>query len=65
MRFAANGPTAQLATGQAFVPGHGVVRPGIRRKRPVADRAVDAGIVFVFVAEHGGGGWISQVAISN
>jgi len=51
---AADGLAAQSATGQAFVLGQVVIEAGKRRKRPVAYRAVNTCIVFVFVAEHEG-----------
>ena len=51
------GVADRLAAGAAppwaFVLGHMVIELGVARKRPVAHRAIDAGIKFVFVAEHG------------
>jgi len=47
----ADGLAAQFAAGQAFMLGQVVIEPDVAGKRPVADRAVDGGVVFVFVAE--------------
>jgi hypothetical protein len=44
---------AGSATLGAFVFAHVIIKAGKSGKRPVADRAVDAGVKFVFVAEHG------------
>jgi hypothetical protein len=54
MVLPANGLAAGCATARALVFGQVIFEPGVARKRPVADRAIDAGVSFVVVAEHGG-----------